>query len=84
MPQPRNIKKDAALEGMHETAEEKSNQARGHKANLNNPSESYESCVQCHTANLPQDTSDKSKQHSKQALKDLGGEDAFYSKTDKK
>ncbi|KAG7284526.1 hypothetical protein NEMBOFW57_010901 [Staphylotrichum longicolle] len=67
MPQPRNIKKDAALEGMHETAEEKSNQARGHKANLNNPN-----------------TSDKSKQHSKQALKDLGGEDAFYSKTDKK
>jgi len=38
MPQQRDISKDAALEGMHDTPEERSNQARGHKANLSNPS----------------------------------------------
>jgi len=43
--------------------EERSNQARGHKANLSNPN-----------------TSEKSKENSKEALKDLGGEAAFYSK----
>ncbi|KAH7025250.1 uncharacterized protein B0I36DRAFT_361376 [Microdochium trichocladiopsis] len=62
--QQRDIKKeDAALEGMHDTPEERSNQARGHKANLSNPN-----------------TSEKSKEKSKEALKDLGGEEAFYSK----
>jgi len=37
-PPQRNIKQDAALEGANQTAEEVSNQARGHKANLSNPS----------------------------------------------
>lgn len=37
-PPQRDIKQDAALEGANQTAEEVSNQARGHKANLSNPS----------------------------------------------
>lgn len=37
-PPQRNIKQDAALEGANQTKEEVSNQARGHKANLSNPS----------------------------------------------
>lgn len=36
--QSRDIPKDAALEGMHEHPEDISNKARGHKANLSNPS----------------------------------------------
>jgi hypothetical protein len=36
----RDISNDAALENMHNAPEEISNQARGHKANLNNPSAS--------------------------------------------
>jgi len=65
-PQQRDIKQDAALEGANQTAEEVSNEARGHKANLSNPN-----------------TSEESKEHSKEALKDLGGEKAFYSKDSK-
>lgn len=38
-PKQRDIPKDAAMEGAHETPEEISNQARGHKANLSNPSQ---------------------------------------------
>ena len=34
----RDISNDAALENMHNTPEEVSNKARGHKANLSNPS----------------------------------------------
>lgn len=47
MPQTRNISKDAALEGMHEQPEEISNQARGHKANLSNPSKKQSFTVIC-------------------------------------
>lgn len=37
-PAQRDIQHDAALEGANDTPEEVSNQARGHKANLSNPS----------------------------------------------
>jgi len=37
-PVQRDIKADAALENANDTPEEVSNQARGHKANLSNPS----------------------------------------------
>lgn len=43
-PQERDIKQDAALEGANQTPEEVSNQARGYKANLSNPSSSTPSC----------------------------------------
>ena len=43
------------------TAEDISNAAAGHKANLSNPN-----------------TSDASKENSRKALEELGGENAFY------
>ncbi|KAF2189531.1 hypothetical protein K469DRAFT_503221, partial [Zopfia rhizophila CBS 207.26] len=54
---------DAALEGINDTAEDISNRAQGHKANLSNPN-----------------TSEEAKEHSRQVLKSLGDEDAFYGK----
>jgi len=59
----RDIKADAALEGINDTPEDISNRARGHKANLSNPN-----------------TSEESKEHSRQVLESLGGEEAFYGK----
>ncbi|KAL8906848.1 MAG: hypothetical protein Q9207_001775 [Kuettlingeria erythrocarpa] len=49
---------------MQNTAEDISNQAKGHKANLSNPN-----------------TSDASKERSKEVLESLGGDSAFYSKS---
>jgi len=37
-PKQRDIPKDAAQEGANDAPEEISNQARGHKANISNPS----------------------------------------------
>ncbi|KAF2278875.1 uncharacterized protein EI97DRAFT_393659 [Westerdykella ornata] len=59
----RDIKRDAALEGINDTPEDITNRAKGYKANLSNPN-----------------TSEESKQHSRQALESLGGEEAFYGK----
>lgn len=81
----RDIKNDAALENMHNNPEEISNEARGHKANLSNPSTTiqiflHETQKAVAAANLMVDTSKQSKEHSKEALKELGGEKAFYGK----
>ncbi|KAI4192667.1 MAG: hypothetical protein LQ346_004210 [Caloplaca aetnensis] len=50
---------------MQNTAEDISNQAKGHKANLSNPN-----------------TSEASKERSKEVLESLGGDSAFYSNED--
>ena len=59
------------------TTEDKSNIASGHKANLSNPSTFPRHQDQVVT-DMTSDTSEESKQHSKQVLDSLGGEDAFY------
>jgi hypothetical protein len=77
----RNISNDAALENMHNTPEEISNQARGHKANLSNPSKDQSLTVpKDQITNILVETSEESKQNSKKALEELGGEKAFFSK----
>ena len=83
-PKQRDIPKDAAQEGANDAPEEISNQARGHKANLSNPSQFLrnpptERKLICGSI----DTGEQSKENSKQALEDLGGEGAFYSKDSK-
>ncbi|KAF2244649.1 hypothetical protein BU26DRAFT_434229 [Trematosphaeria pertusa] len=52
--------------------------------NINNTTEDVSNQAQGHKANLSNpNTSDASKEHSKQVLKDLGGEKAFYGKQGK-
>jgi hypothetical protein len=79
------------MQNINETTEDISNMAKGHKANISNPSMSM-----CHRspsrdsrrvdksrrANLTfeSDTSEESKQNSRQFLESVGGEDAFYGK----
>ncbi|KAB5533354.1 hypothetical protein GE09DRAFT_359379 [Coniochaeta sp. 2T2.1] len=66
-PPQRDIAGYAAQEKANQAPEEISNQVRGHKANLNNIT----------------NTSEESKQNSEQKLKELGGEGAFFSKDQK-
>jgi hypothetical protein len=40
----RDIKGDAALEGINDTPEDITNRAKGHKANLSNPSTHIANC----------------------------------------
>lgn len=83
-PKQRDIVGDAAQENALQAPEEISNQARGHKANLSNPSKSK---LTVHVKTLvltkAQDTSEQSKENSKQKLEELGGEGAFFSKDSK-
>lgn len=78
----RDIQANAALEGMHEQPEDISNKARGHKANLSNPSMYTLQLLHLSygMANSGADTSEQSKEQSRQELKNLGGENAFYGK----
>ncbi|KAI8939202.1 hypothetical protein NX059_005032 [Plenodomus lindquistii] len=55
-----------ADQNINNSVEDKSHEARGHKANLSNPN-----------------TSEASKKKSEAALKELGGEGAFYGKQGK-
>ncbi|GAB7360964.1 hypothetical protein MBLNU230_g0947t1 [Neophaeotheca triangularis] len=50
---------------------------------MNNTPEDISNAAQGHKANLSNpNTSEESKQHSREELKKLGGEDAFYEKND--
>jgi hypothetical protein len=74
-----------ADQNINNTTEDISNKASGHKANLSNPSMSFVEAV-CGgkwCANELSDTSEESKKKSAEALKALGGEEAFYGKQGK-
>ena len=59
--------------------EDISHKVQGHKANLSNPSMSQSRQEQPRQrANLPSDTSEKSKQNSKNVIEALGGDAAHY------
>jgi len=77
----------AAEQNIDKTTEDISNKAQGHKANLNNPSktQSHASASARTTLTICDsiDTSEESKEKSRQALKELGGEEAFYGKQGK-
>ncbi|KAI9148953.1 hypothetical protein HJFPF1_10997 [Paramyrothecium foliicola] len=61
------------MQELNQGKEDISNQIRGHKANLSNP-----------TADIVQsDTSQESKANSEQAIKDLGGESNMLSNHDR-
>ena len=63
--------------------EDISNAARGHKANISNPSalRSYSCEAPCPLMlTHASDTSEKSKENSRKELERLGGEQAFYGK----
>ena len=73
---------------MQNTAEDISNAASGHKANLSNPSklrqlvQRWTGKLQITNASLHLDTSDASKANSKKELESLGGDNAFYGDED--
>ena len=73
-----------ADQNINNTPEDISHKAAGHKANLSNPSMCFRA-KRFVNAELTwfTDTSEESKKRSEQALKELGGEEAFYGKQGK-
>lgn len=67
-------------QNINNTAEDISNQASGHKANISNPSKCLFFWLNNKSNGDNVDTSQQSKEHSKQVLKELGGDKAFYGK----
>jgi hypothetical protein len=72
-----------ADQNINNTTEDISHKASGHKANLSNPSKSQNHTSMTEYSYHMPDTSEESKKKSAQALKELGGEDAFYGKQGK-
>ena len=81
------------MQDINQTPEDVSNLARGHKANISNPSKfiitrHMSPCRALPLApffsvpslTLKSDTSDESKKHSQEVLDSLGGDNAFYGK----
>lgn len=61
------------MQNLTQGKEDLSNQIRGHKANLSNPSASPGTAIERQSL-TPADTSEESKQNSAEAIEALGGE----------